>query len=320
MTILAVLWILDVLILLLLILSAVVAGLLVRMALRPTGDRSAILAAPHNAVTPELKAAEVDRLAKREAWLATVEARDAFQMSEDGLRLHGMLYRPSTASTHRWAILCHGYGGRLEDMLDQGVAFSRMGFHLLLPDARGHGQSEGAYIGMGWPDRRDIVMWIRHVIAIDPEAEIVLYGISMGAATVMMTSGEPLPTQVKVAVEDCGYTSAWDEFAYQLRKLYHLPPFPVLHIASLMTRLRMGYGLKEASAIHQLARSHLPILCIHGAADTFVPVTMLDAIYETAHPPKEKLLVAGAGHGGANVVGGKAYWDTVQRFIMQYIT
>ena len=77
----------------------------------------------------------------------------------------------------------------------------------------------------------------------------MLYGVSMGAATVMMASGEAdLPVQVRCVIEDCGYTSVWDEFSGQLKELFGLPPFPVLNAADLVCRIRAGYSITEASA------------------------------------------------------------------------
>ena len=43
----------------------------------------------------------------------------------------------------------------------------------------------------GWPDRKDYVQWIEKVLTENGQQEqITLYGVSMGAATVMMTSGK----------------------------------------------------------------------------------------------------------------------------------
>ena len=66
-------------------------------------------------------------------------------------------------------------------MASYGKHLFDLGYTVLLPDARGHGESEGDYIGMGWPERRDVVRWCQQLIAEDPEAEIVLYGVSMQA-------------------------------------------------------------------------------------------------------------------------------------------
>ncbi|MEG0766219.1 MAG: alpha/beta hydrolase, partial [Clostridia bacterium] len=71
----------------------------------------------------------------------------------------------------------------------------------------------------------------------EENAEIVLFGVSMGGATVMMASGETLPPNVKAIIEDCGYSSIYDEFVHQLHDAYRLPAFPILNMASLFTRV-----------------------------------------------------------------------------------
>ena len=308
--------------LLLLLAAAVFAGFwMCRFALDPKCDRSFAFGKPHNQFTPEEESAEKNRLVLREQWLKTVTRQEFFCKSEDGLNLHAYTYIPQGPAYSRWAVICHGYDGDAASMLDQARPLSQLGFNVLLPNARGHGLSEGSYIGMGWSERRDMIGWLDFILKRDPDAEVLLYGISMGAETVMMTVGEAdLPGNVKAVIEDCGYTSVWDEFAYQLKAVFGLPAFPVLHLASLIARLRYGWSFGEASAVRQLAKSKVPILCIHGTRDTFVPVEMLEEVYAAASAPKERLVVEGAEHGGANVVGGERYWSTVRDFAFTYLT
>ena len=190
-------------------------------------------------------------------WLLK-DSRDVSLISDDGLELHA--YRVDGSVPHRYAVLCHGYQNNATGMASYGKHLFDLGYTVLLPDARGHGESEGDYIGMGWPERRDVVRWCQQLIAEDPEAEIVLYGVSMGAATVMMASGEAdLPVQVRCVIEDCGYTSVWDEFSGQLKELFGLPPFPVLNAADLVCRIRAGYSITEASALRQVELSLIHI-------------------------------------------------------------
>lgn len=120
-------------------------------------------------------------------------------------------------------------------------------------------------------------------------------------------------------VEDCGYTSAKDEFSYQLKEIFGLPAFPIMDFASLVTKLRAGYTLGEASAVKQLLKTELPVLFIHGTADTFVPSSMLDEVYEAAGGEKEKFAVEDAGHGMAAAVAGEQYWESVFTFVVWYI-
>ena len=238
--------------------------------------------------------------------------------SEDGLALKAR-YFPQENS-HRYAIICHGYGGNGAQMFAYARRFFNVGCSVLVPDARAHGESEGEYYGMGWPERMDILGWADQLIAADPDAEIVLFGVSMGGATVMMTAGEELPEQIKCIVEDCGYTSVWDEFSLQLKSLFDAPEFPLMFTTDLVCRLRAGYGFREASSVEQLKKAEVPMLFIHGKEDTFVPYSMLDQVYETcASTEKEKLTVPGAAHGAAAATDPDLYWSTVEAFINKHL-
>ncbi|KKK39778.1 alpha/beta hydrolase [Mesobacillus campisalis] len=221
---------------------------------------------------------------------------------------------------HKWAVVVHGYTSNAESMTRYIRNFHEKGYHVVAPDLRGHGDSEGDYIGMGWHDRKDLLLWIEQIIERDPEAEIVLFGISMGAATVMMAAGEEeLPANVKVIVEDCGYSSVSEVFVYQLDDLFGLPEFPVMNAANTITRLRAGYDLYEANAVEQVAKSDTPMLFIHGEGDTFVPFEMLDEVYNAAKVEKEKLIIPEANHGDAEKVDPVTYWNTLWSFVDKYM-
>lgn len=255
-----------------------------------------------------------------------LESEDVFLTSFDGLNLHGYYWENKEQKTsgeatqeHRYAVLVHGYKGDAASMAAFAQNFHELGFSILAPDLRGHGSSEGDYIGMGWHDRLDVIDWIETLIAKDPDAEIILFGISMGGATVMMVSGEELPPNVKLIIEDCGYTSVWDEFKEQLRQMFHLPAFPLMNIASFIAQIKAGYGFQEASAVEQVKKAVVPMLFIHGDADTFVPYWMLDVVYEAAACEKQKLVVPGAEHARAADKDPKLYWSTIREFISKYM-
>ncbi|CAH0247394.1 2-succinyl-6-hydroxy-2, 4-cyclohexadiene-1-carboxylate synthase [Peribacillus simplex] len=130
-------------------------------------------------------------------------------VSADQLRLSAKLYENNTQG-HKWAIVVHGYTGKNHQMIRWVRNFHENGYNVLAPDLRGHGKkSERDYIGMGWDDRKDMLLWIKQITDKDPQADIALFGISMGGAIVMMTSGERPPSNVKVIVEDCIYSSVW---------------------------------------------------------------------------------------------------------------
>jgi len=303
--------------------GCLIAGwLLFYMAISRKSDKIGFLSAPHNIVAlNNIKRDSKEDSQRRELhdlWRKQFPPEEVTIRSVDGLELYGIIIRNSRdeEDIHRWAVVCHGYAdiGK-EKMMFIAQTFHEMGYWVLMPDARGHGKSGGDTMGMGWPDRMDILRWIHEIGARDNAAEIVLYGISLGASTVLMVSGEPLPSSVKAIVADSGYTSAAKEFAYQLKKLYNLPAFPIIQVCSLFTRIYAGYWLGEASSLRQIAKSVTPILLIHGSADTFVPPSMMMELYESAVCFKQKMLVEGAGHGQTPLVGRQHYWQTISDFL-----
>lgn len=242
--------------------------------------------------------------------------QDVYITSDDNLKLHAYEFVNSNA-TNIWTIVIHGYASKGKLMANYTKKFYDMGYNVLTVDLRGAGESEGDYIGMGWPDRLDIKKWIDEIVNKNENSKIILFGLSMGAATTMMTTGEELPNNVKVAIEDCGYSSVWDEFAGQLKKLFNLPTFPALNAADFVTGIRAGYNFKEASSVEQVKKSKTPTLFIHGDKDTFVPFWMLDEVYNAAACKKEKLVVEGAEHAESSEVAPELYWSTVERFIKE---
>lgn len=243
---------------------------------------------------------------------------DVYINSFDNLKLHGLKILCKNKS-NKWAIVVHGYSSNVIKVGSIAKKYYEMGYNVLMPELRGHGNSEGNYIGMGWHDRLDIIKWINLILKNNSNESIVLHGSSMGAATVMMVSGEILPPNVKAIIADCGYTSAMDQFSYQLNKLFKLKSFPILNMASLITRLKSGYSLKEASSINQLKKCITPILFIHGDKDEFVPYYMMDELYNTVNCSKEKLTISGAAHQHSKDVNPQLYWSTVENFLNKYI-
>lgn len=152
-------------------------------------------------------------------------------------------------------------------MLDMAQHYYDAGFNVLTPDLRASGQSEGDYVGMGWLDRLDILDWVDWILTQDAAAQIVIHGVSMGAATTMMVAGEETPDAVVAFVEDCGYTSVWDVFSSELSLRFGLPEFPLLYSASALSSVMAGYSFEEASALEAVACSEKPMLFIHGTAN-----------------------------------------------------
>ena len=243
---------------------------------------------------------------------------DTYITSSDNLKLHAYEVKNEN-KTDKWAIVVHGYTSEGKLLSSKAKHLYNMGYNVLVPDLRSHGSSEGDYIGMGWHDRLDIIDWINYIVKNNPNSEIALHGTSMGSATVLMVSGEKLPSNVKAIVADCGYTSVYDEFSYQLKQLFNLPAFPIMNFSDVVTHIRAGYCLNDASAINQVKKSTTPILYIHGDKDDFVPYYMMDELYNETNSEKEKLTIEGGEHANSDLVNPKLYWSTVNSFLEKYI-
>ncbi|MBQ9239125.1 MAG: alpha/beta hydrolase [Treponema sp.] len=267
--------------------------------------------------TADTSGSDVSLRTAEQEWLLS-SATEEFITSFDRLRLHAY-FVSAAAPTEHYAIIIHGYKGTALDMAAYARHYYDRGWNVLVPTHRAHEPSEGRYIGMGWLEHYDLMDWITHIVSKESAAHIVLHGVSMGAATALLVTGESLPASVRTVVEDCGYTSIKDELKYQLAAMFHMPSFPLLPLASFITKRRAGYSFAQGSCVRAVARSKIPTLFIHGDADTFVPFAMLDEIYRAAMCEKQKLVIPGARHAGARTTDEERYWQTVDKFVDTYI-
>ncbi|MGG5313339.1 hypothetical protein IGL76_002058 [Enterococcus sp. DIV2381] len=239
--------------------------------------------------------------------------------SHEGLKLKGRMFF-SYANKGKWVICVHDYRSTgKKDMSYIGKKYAEKGFNVLIPDLRAHGESEGEIIGMGWLDRLDLILWINEILKKEPEATILLHGGSMGASTIMMASGEKLPSAVKGLILDSGFVSVYSEFRYMLSKLTAFPKKIIMRYANRYAQKYAGYSLKQASATRQLGSNHLPVLIIHGEHDHFVPMEAAYTIQNATAGDKALLLVPGAEHLEAVSKDPDTYWTVIFSFIEQRV-
>lgn len=239
--------------------------------------------------------------------------------SYDGLRLVAY-YLPAEEESDKVMILMHGYrNDGFGDFSGLVEFYHSMGYHLLVPHQRSHGESEGAYICYGVKERYDLKQWAEYIAnRFNGNCSIFLSGISMGGATVLMAAGLELPDQVKGIIADCAFTSPWDIFSHVMKKDYRLPQAPFLYAADYICRSKAGFRLKECSTISCMKNNRIPVLFIHGGRDTFVPTEMSYKNYEACAAPKEILIVDEAAHGTSNLVEPVVYRSTVIKFMEKW--
>lgn len=235
-------------------------------------------------------------------WFLGMEPEKVEIISHDGLRLRGLyLHNPEAKGT---IILMHGY--RMDGYTDFTCVYKKYyehGFSLLNAFQRAHAESEGEYITFGVKERFDCRDWAIYVAdRFGSEHKIVLDGLSMGAATVLMAAGLPLPENVKGIIADCGFTSPWDELEHLMKTKYHLPVHPLLDAADLFARALGGFSLKEYSTLEAMKTSSLPVLFLHGEDDNFVPTAFSVRAFEACTAPKRLLTIPGAAHGVSYLV------------------
>ena len=221
------------------------------------------------------------------------------------------------ANAQGTAIVIHGYGDNHFVFLYLVRMYrDDFNYNVLFPDLQYHGYSEGDHIQMGWYDRYDIEKWIPVAHDIFQDDFMVLHGVSMGGATVMMTSGDLLPNYVRAFVEDCGYASVVMQFNANRKQSFAFIPPDVLQSASVVTKSKYGWGFWEASSLKQLEKCDRPMLFIHGDADDFVPFSHLQKCYDAkTHGYKEMWVAPGAVHANSFANDPEEYKQHVRDFL-----
>lgn len=280
---------------------------------------------PKRVKKPETDPIKIERAKWRKAnndYLYSLNPEDLSLKTPDGLTLKAW-YVPAENPTNRFVICVHGYNCNGPDECSHILRYFRnvKGYNYFLPDLRGHGRSEGNRIGFGYLDSKDILQWIDYLIGrFGENIEIILYGISMGAATVMLVNESNPPEQVKLVIEDCGFTNAYEEMVNTVKNTLKFNcPF-LVSLGNIWCRLLAGYDLKkDPDPVGKMKNAKNPVLFIHGDADTFVPTYMCHKLYDACPTPKDKLIIPGAVHAFSYYDGKAEYEAKIDEFTSKYL-
>ena len=223
----------------------------------------------------------------------------------DSTRLHALII-PAPKKDPRTVVLVPGYTDNAVDMLHFACFYNReLGMNVVIPELHANGKSGGEAMQMGWNDRHDVLRWASIADSLFRDAtghaRIVIHGWSMGGATTM------------------NYTSAWDEFSYELTETFGLSDFPLLYSASALCKIAFGWSFGEASPLKQVAQCHKPMLLIHGGNDTFVPTRMIYPLYAAKPAPKMMIVFHGSKHAKSFKDHRELYSRWVKRFLERYL-
>lgn len=220
-------------------------------------------------------------------WVETV--------SFDGLKLAARYFDNKSEKT---VILFHGYrSSAARDFSCAVEMYTKFGFNILLCDQRSHGRSEGRLITFGVKESRDVLSWIEFAENKYEPEKIILGGMSMGATTVLLACGYPLPDTVRGVVADCGFTSPVDIIKKVAKQSFKINASFFIPFLNLCCKLFGKFSITKTNTVDSLKKSKIPVLLIHGANDGFVPCEMSQKAYESTGENGHLVLIDGANHG-----------------------
>lgn len=237
-------------------------------------------------------------------------------ISHDGLNLSGRYYHIRDGAP--LDIGFHGYRSHPVTDFSGGTELSfQMGHNVLLVDERAHGKSEGNTISFGIQERLDLLDWVNYAVRrFGQDVPILLYGVSMGGATVLMAADLDLPGNVRGIIADCPYARPLDIILY-VGKRTSFPSWLIKPFAILSAKIYGGFDLLETDAVRAVQNAKVPILIIHGEDDRYVPCWMSEAVAQ-ANPEKvRRFTFPGAAHGISYLVDTPRYHRIVKEFVRE---
>lgn len=248
-------------------------------------------------------------------WLSAQAYEPVTIRSRDGLKLSGRFF--PAENPNGTMILVHGY--RSNPANDFGTMcpfYLSKGWNLLAVNQRACGNSEGVYITFGVKERFDLHDWIVYLCdRFGPDHPVVVNGISMGCTTALMSLGTGLPENVRGVIADCGFTTPLEELKHLSRQRFGIAGKPLTAVVGLYAKLFAGFGFSDYSTLTALKQSKLPILFLHGEADSFVPVRFTVENFAACEGEKKLLTIPEAGHAVSCLVAPEQCQRAIGKFL-----
>lgn len=259
-----------------------------------------------------------DRLVELVGAMEREHYEEARIRARDGIELYGRYYHAADGAPVQ--IMMHGYRGSYQDVCGAFKLAKEWGHNVLVVHQRAHGRSGGKVITFGIRERYDCVDWAHFIAEKCPNSPILLYGISMGAATVLMASELALPSQVVGVIADCPYSAPFAIIRKVSVQDLHLPAALTVPLVRLSAMIYGGFRLSQASPLEAVGSTDLPILLIHGEADAFVPCDMSRALAAACVSPMTLVTIPAAEHGVAYLCDPPAYARAVRSFVSKNLS
>ncbi len=256
-------------------------------------------------------------------FIYTVPTEDIAITSKDGLKLYAtVVYAPKEVPPKGVILLFHGYGsnGRRDFCISMPM-LHQAGYHLLLVDQRAHGRSEGKYRCYGIKERFDVVSWYEKSQQLfDSSLPVAVMGLSMGGATVLMSS-ELLDgtANIKCIVADCPFSSPWDAVAHVMSTRHKTPHFPLLHFVNIWCMLLAKINLHKHSSASAVSKAKLPYLLFHGNSDDYVTISHSKEIAMAAGNRASLCIYEGSRHSECSFTDPERYKSELLSFLEKHM-
>jgi dipeptidyl aminopeptidase/acylaminoacyl peptidase len=238
--------------------------------------------------------------------------------ASDGARLDGWFFRPRESNGSA-VILLHGVGDTRLGMLGHAAFLLRNGFMVLTPDSRGHGASGGELITYGIREASDVHAWADRLFR-EPQVKR-LYGLGESLGAAILLQSLPKEPRFRAVVAESPFAT-FEEISYdRMKQVLRLPKaafWPVLHLGILYARVRYGLDMRQASPANAVRSTAIPILLIHGTADTNIPIRHSQELH-ALNPTATRLWeVQGAEHVAGLLQDPELYTKTVVSWFVSH--
>lgn len=195
--------------------------------------------------------------------------------------------------------------------------FRHLGYNLLAYDHRFHGRSGGSSCTFGFYEKHDLKAVVDFAFSrLSPDGKVGTQGESLGAGVTLQHAA--IDHRIAFAIPDCPYSDLQALFALRGRLDYHIPPFPLLNLSNLFSRLLLGFTTHDVSPMRDASSIKAPVLLIHGLADTYIPPSMSQDIFAALPQDLRHLhFVPEAGHAEALVTDREGYERVVTQFLRE---
>ncbi len=219
--------------------------------------------------------------------------------------------------SHSYIVICHQYGGGPQSMEEYAKHFYELGFNIILPYMRGHGESTYSDISFGWNDYHDIEDWIEDIIDRDKKSRIALFGVSLGANAVTLAAAEEMPENVRFAIADSCYISIDALVKEYVKTQTKFSSLITRTLVSIFSENKLGVSFKSADTITKVKEIELPIMFINGENDTVVPPLISKKLYENCNAEGvEEVIIESGTHGNNLQADKETYWANIDSFLL----